>query len=130
MLQLIESLFFKTSNVKINKIFNIEIKNHVREILFRIYNLFIDFINFIKFCGKIDQNYYHYQRDRSKFSNFYSVFYKAMFFFSFRFRFALSKILQNDFNNTKTTKFVLNVIHHMIDRMFVLFLFILIFLIS
>ena len=31
--------------------------------------------------------------------------------FSFRFRFDLSKILQNDFNDTKTTKFILNVIY-------------------
>ena len=37
LLQLIERLFFKLSNVKIKKIFKIEIKNHVREILFWIH---------------------------------------------------------------------------------------------
>ena len=54
LLQLIKKLFFKLSNVKIKKIFRIEIKNHAREILFRIHNQFIDFINFIEFCNKID----------------------------------------------------------------------------
>ena len=38
LLQLIERLFFKLSSVKIKKIFKIEIKNYLREILFRIYN--------------------------------------------------------------------------------------------
>ena len=38
---------------------------------------------FIDFCDKIDQNYYHYQRDRSKYSNFCFVSYKTMFFFRF-----------------------------------------------
>ena len=36
LLQLIERLFFKSSNVKIKKIFKFKIKNHVRQILFRI----------------------------------------------------------------------------------------------
>ena len=75
--------------MKIKKIFRIEIKNHVREILFRIHNQFIDFMNFIEFCDKINQNYYYYQRDRSKYSNLYFVFYRTMSFsfvlYSFRF---------------------------------------------
>ena len=38
LLQLIEKLSFKSLNVKTKKIFKINVKNHVREILFRIHN--------------------------------------------------------------------------------------------
>ena len=109
------------------KMFKIEIKNYVREILFRIYNQFIDLLNFIQLCDKIDQNYYYYQRDRSKYSNFHSVFIKQCFFLSFRFGFDLLKTLQNNFNYARTTKFVSNVIYQIINRMFVVFFFVSIF---
>ena len=42
-------------------------------------------MNYIELCDKIDQNYHYYQRDRSRYSNFYSISYKAMFFFRFIF---------------------------------------------
>ena len=113
LLQLIEKLFFKSSNVKIKKIFKIKIKKYIREILFRIYNQFIDFLHFIEFCDKINQNYYYYQRNRSKYLNFILFFIKQNFFF--RFRFDLSKKFQKNFNDVKTTKFVLNVIYQIIN---------------
>ena len=108
LLQLIERLFFKSSNVKIKKIFKIEIKSQVREILFRIHNQFINFTNFNELCQKTDQNYYHYQRHRSKYSSFYFVFYRAMFSFfaSFSFRFVekISKWFQWCKNNKSCFK--------------------------
>ena len=47
-----------------------------------------------------------------------------MFFFSFRFRFDLSKNFQNDFNDAKKTKFISNVIYQIINLMFVVFFFV------
>ena len=44
-----------------------------------------------------------------------------MLFFSLRFCFYLSKIFQNNFNDVKITKFVSNVIHQIINRMFIVF---------
>ena len=46
-----------------------------------------------------------------------------MSFFSFRFCLDLSKIFQNDFNDARTTKVVLNVIYRIINRMFVVIFF-------
>ena len=47
-------------------------------------------------------------------------------FFSLRFRFNFLKNFQNDFNDVSTTKFGLNVIYQIIDRIFVVLLFVLI----
>ena len=53
-------------------------------------------------------------------------FIEQCFFLSFGFRFNLSKNFQNNFNDARTTKFVSNVIHQIINRMFVIFFFVLI----
>ena len=54
---------------------------------------------------------------------FILFFVKQCFFLSFCFCFDLSKKFQNNFNNAKTSKFVLNVIYQIINRMFIAFCF-------
>ena len=58
---------------------------------------------------------------------FILFFIEQCFFVSFRFRFDLSRIFRNNFNDVETTKFMSNVVHQIINRVFIAFFFVSIF---